>query len=138
MLIKRKTDLTEHDVTPFELYKERRRFIKAGVAATAALGFPWLAQARLTLGKITSGPFSTDEEKTPYKDVTTYNNFYEFGTDKAPDGHCRQGQGPHLHGVPALVQRQLQVGHTQRSEGVDGGVEHRRHRARHRALAQGL
>jgi sulfoxide reductase catalytic subunit YedY len=83
MLIKRKTDLTEHDVTPFELYKERRRFIKAGVAATAALGFPWLAQARLTLGKITSGPFSTDEEKTPYKDVTTYNNFYEFGTSKA-------------------------------------------------------
>jgi sulfoxide reductase catalytic subunit YedY len=83
MLIKRKTDLTEHDVTPFELYKERRRFIKAGVAATAALGFPWLAQARLTLGKITPGPFSTDEEKTPYKDVTTYNNFYEFGTSKA-------------------------------------------------------
>jgi len=83
MLIKRKTDLTEHDVTPFELYKERRRFIKTGVAATAALGFPWLAQARLTLGKITPGPFSTDEEKTPYKDVTTYNNFYEFGTSKA-------------------------------------------------------
>jgi len=82
MLIKRKTDLTEHDVTPFDLYKERRRFIKAGVAATAALGFPWLAQAKLTLGRITPGPFSTDEEQTPYKDVTTYNNFYEFGTGK--------------------------------------------------------
>jgi len=83
MLIKTKTDLTEHDVTPCELYRERRRFIKAGVAATAALGFPWLAQAKLTLGRITPGPFSTDEEKTPYKDVTTYNNFYEFGTSKA-------------------------------------------------------
>ena len=83
MLIKTKTDLTENDVTPYELYAERRRFIKAGVAATAALGFPWLARAKLTLGKITPSRFSTDEEKTPYKDVTTYNNFYEFGTSKS-------------------------------------------------------
>jgi sulfoxide reductase catalytic subunit YedY len=29
------------------------------------------------------GPFGTDEPKTPLRDVTTYNNFYEFGTDKA-------------------------------------------------------
>jgi sulfoxide reductase catalytic subunit YedY len=28
------------------------------------------------------GPFGTDEKLTPYKDVTTYNNFYEFSTDK--------------------------------------------------------
>src|SRR5206468_1582299 len=27
-------------------------------------------------------PFSTSEKQTPYKDVTTYNNFYEFGTGK--------------------------------------------------------
>jgi sulfoxide reductase catalytic subunit YedY len=26
--------------------------------------------------------FSTDEKQTPFKDITTYNNFYEFGTDK--------------------------------------------------------
>ncbi len=26
--------------------------------------------------------YKTDETKTPYKDITTYNNFYEFGTDK--------------------------------------------------------
>lgn len=91
MLIRKATNLTEADVTPYELYRERRNFIKAGVAATAALGFPWLAQARLTLGKITPGPFGTDEEKTPYKDVTTYNNFYEFGTSKA-DPAIRSGK----------------------------------------------
>jgi methionine sulfoxide reductase catalytic subunit len=83
MLIRKAGCLTEADVTPYELYRERRRFIKAGIAATAALGFPWLVQAKLTLGKITPGPFGTDEEKTPYKDVTTYNNFYEFGTSKS-------------------------------------------------------
>ncbi len=32
---------------------------------------------------IRKGPFGTDEAQTPYEDVTTYNNFYEFGTDKA-------------------------------------------------------
>jgi sulfoxide reductase catalytic subunit YedY len=83
MLIKKARDLTGVDVTPYALYRERRRFIRTGIAASAALGFPWLAQAKLTLGRITPGKFSSDEEKTPYKDVTTYNNFYEFGTSKS-------------------------------------------------------
>jgi sulfoxide reductase catalytic subunit YedY len=83
MLIKQAQDLTEADVTPYELYRERRRFIQTGIAASALLGFPWLAQAKLTLGKFSPSAFSTDEEKTSYKDVTTYNNFYEFGTSKA-------------------------------------------------------
>ncbi len=83
MLIKKPADLTENDVTPYKIYRERRRFIQAGVAATAALGFPWLAQARVKLGGITPGPFSTTEDKTPRKDVTSYNNFYEFGTAKS-------------------------------------------------------
>jgi len=32
------------------------------------------------------GPYDTVEKQTPYKDVTTYNNFYEFGFDK--DSAC--------------------------------------------------
>ena len=90
MLIRKARDLTEADVTPYELYRERRRFIKAGVAATAALGFPWLAQAGLTLGEVVPGAFATDEDKTPFKDVTGYNNFYEFGTGKS-DPSIRAG-----------------------------------------------
>jgi sulfoxide reductase catalytic subunit YedY len=35
------------------------------------------------------GPFGTDEAKTPFKDITTYNNFYELGTDKTdPSEHA--------------------------------------------------
>jgi len=83
MLIKTPTDLRDNDVTPYRLYQARRHFIKAGVAATAALGLPWLAQAKPSLGGIKPSDFSSDEEKTPYKDVTTYNNFYEFGTAKS-------------------------------------------------------
>lgn len=83
MLIKTTADLGEADVTPYEIYRERRRFIKTGIAATSLLGFPWLAHAKLKLGPAAASAFSTDEEQTPYKDVTTYNNFYEFGTSKS-------------------------------------------------------
>jgi len=83
MLIKKHHNLSENEVTPYCLYKERRRFIQAGIAATAALGLPWLAQAKSLPGPVRPGKFSTGEEKTPYKDVTSYNNFYEFGTGKA-------------------------------------------------------
>ncbi len=90
MLIKRAEDLTEADVTPYDVYRERRRFMQSGLAGAAALAMPWLARANITLGKITPGPFGTDEDKTPLKDVTTYNNFYEFGTSKA-DPAIRSG-----------------------------------------------
>jgi sulfoxide reductase catalytic subunit YedY len=37
---------------------------------------------------VVDGPFSTDEDTTAYKDITRYNNFYEFGTDKGdPAAH---------------------------------------------------
>jgi sulfoxide reductase catalytic subunit YedY len=67
------------------VYRSRRDFIRAagGLALATGLGLqaqPGLAAARLP-GVRT--PYGTDEERTPYKDVTTYNNYYEFGTDKS-------------------------------------------------------
>ena len=35
-------------------------------------------------------PLSTTEPPTPYEDVTTYNNFYEFGTDKGDPARERR------------------------------------------------
>ncbi len=77
MLIKRPHDMTENDVTDFSLYQRRRDFLKTlgGIALLSASGLPLVAQAR--------SPFSTDEEQTSYEDISTYNNFYEFGTDKS-------------------------------------------------------
>ena len=40
------------------------------------------AQANAKIDGIQKSPFSTTEKQTPYKDVTNYNNFYEFSTDK--------------------------------------------------------
>lgn len=76
MIIKHTNDLTENDVTEYDLYQRRRDFLKTlgGVALLSAAGLPLTAQAR--------SAFSTDEKATRFEDVTTYNNFYEFGTGK--------------------------------------------------------
>ncbi|MEE9492612.1 MAG: protein-methionine-sulfoxide reductase catalytic subunit MsrP [Gammaproteobacteria bacterium] len=82
-IIKQKNDLNESDVTPYGVYQQRRTFIKAGIAMAGLSALPSLATAKLSLGKIMPGQYSTDEEKTPLKDITSYNNFYEFGVDKS-------------------------------------------------------
>jgi sulfoxide reductase catalytic subunit YedY len=91
MQIRRKPDVSPSEITPRPVYSERRRFMlgAGAVGAAAALGGAGLllpgerAQAAAKLTGVKKSPLSTNEETTPYKDVTTYNNFYEFGTDKS-------------------------------------------------------
>jgi len=86
MLIKRPDDVLPSEITPRALFEARRRFLWAagGAVAGAALaaGWPQHAQAAAKLGPLGVSPLSSDEAPTTYKSVTTYNNFYEFGTDK--------------------------------------------------------
>ena len=42
------------------------------------------------LTNLKKSPLSTDEKLNSYKDITTYNNFYEFGLDKADPGEVRR------------------------------------------------
>lgn len=70
------------DVTPKHLYLNRRRFLATASAAAGALAVPFGALADTKLTGLKPSPFSTTEKPTPYEAVTTYNNFYEFGTGK--------------------------------------------------------
>ncbi|NPC52388.1 protein-methionine-sulfoxide reductase catalytic subunit MsrP [Corallococcus sp. AB032C] len=89
------------EVTPEKLYVRRREFIKnaglfAGTAAVVGGGLYLLGMKRTRpmdgfvpdAGTVAQpvvpaqGLFSTDEPRTPYEDITTYNNFYELGLDK--------------------------------------------------------
>jgi methionine sulfoxide reductase catalytic subunit len=86
MLIRRhsRSEPKSSEITPREVYHDRRRFMRGGLALGAGLLLPGAVHAQP--GKRLSfspGPFSTEESKTPYEDVTTYNNFFELGTDKA-------------------------------------------------------
>jgi methionine sulfoxide reductase catalytic subunit len=91
MLIKKVCDIKSSEITDKKLYLERRRFLQVASATvlTAAAGTlaprlsgPSFGQAREKLEGVQKSSFSTDEPLTPYKDITNYNNFYEFGTDK--------------------------------------------------------
>jgi len=89
MIIRRPPDIPSSEITPESVYLNRRTFIAA--AAVGAAGAAFVPRAL--------GAFQDDDQEVParfrnmrselderlnsYRDVTTYNNFYEFGTDKA-------------------------------------------------------
>lgn len=100
MLIKTPSDgftlRPDHEVTSLRIYEGRRDWMKlmAGGAAGAALA-SWASRdaqaqvarpnklAALAAAKSSVAGALTMEKITDYKDASTYNNFYEFGTDKA-------------------------------------------------------
>ena len=88
MLIRKPADIVPSEITPRHVYEGRREFVKqlgrVGIAAAAGGALaPALAQGGPKIAGIKPSPLSIMEKPTPYKDVTTYNNYYEFGTDKA-------------------------------------------------------
>lgn len=101
MIIQQKTDILPSEITPKEVFENRRHFIKQagfGLLATTALAQTNLlfaadatrsnapigktSKSLLSLPNFTKTAYGKDEKLTSYEDVTTYNNFYEFGTGK--------------------------------------------------------
>ncbi len=90
MLLKHAPDVRSSEITPKALYLRRREFFRAasGAAGAAATALAPLAVQRVAaqtgakLPNVRKSPLSADEKLTDYDDVTTYNNFYEFGTAK--------------------------------------------------------
>ncbi len=93
MLIRKKSDIPSSEITSKSEYLNRRNFIQ-GAAATlgaAAIG-GGLSRALVSpartveandkLATVKSQYTTTGETLTSFKDITSYNNFYEFGTDK--------------------------------------------------------
>ena len=87
MLIRRPSDIRPSDITSEPVYRARRQFLQAssvaaltasGLASTSALG----QKADTKIDGFKKSALSTSDIPNSYKDITTYNNFYEFGTDK--------------------------------------------------------
>ena len=87
MLIKRALDIPSSEITSENLYHNRREFIKTasavlGIAAAGTI-LPGCAPSVGAAAEPQSkGKYDTTEKPTPLQDVTTYNNYYEFGTGK--------------------------------------------------------
>ena len=90
MLIKQAPDIRSSEITDERLYRSRRQFIQAasGAAMGAVAGATVLGRyggalhAQETIPNLQTSPLSTDEDLNSYDDITSYNNFYEFGIDK--------------------------------------------------------
>lgn len=93
MLIKKASDIKSSEITDEKLYRNRRQFmLGAGVAAAGALlagckktppPAAVAAAAPIKLENVVKSSFTVEEPINSLKDITTYNNFYEFGTDKS-------------------------------------------------------
>jgi sulfoxide reductase catalytic subunit YedY len=98
MIIRRPADIPSSEITPEGVYVNRRKFIKAAATAGAAgmaMGPAVLAGAEPKQSQEIPERFKTlrsemGEELNSYEAVTTYNNFYEFGTAKS-DPHENSG-----------------------------------------------
>jgi sulfoxide reductase catalytic subunit YedY len=96
MLIKRPSDIRSSEITDRKLYLNRREFLQAA-AGTAAVGAGMLAagETLFAAGKpaphgrklenVKPSTLSVDiakEKPNSWEQITTYNNYYEFGADK--------------------------------------------------------
>jgi sulfoxide reductase catalytic subunit YedY len=75
VLIRRAADIRSSEITPESLYLGRREFVAAASAAVLGLAAP-------SVGRAASRRAAADDKPNSYDDITHYNNFYEFGTDK--------------------------------------------------------
>ncbi len=124
MLIKRPADIRSSEITDKKVYLNRREFMSVAVTAAAGLGIVGGSSVGIEAQEAAHGTkiagiagirksvLSTTERPNSWKDLTTFNNYYEFGIDKdlpakfagklktepwtiAVDGECgKQGNMP--------------------------------------------
>jgi len=86
MLIQKPTAFRYSEITPRSVYLNRRRFlasVPAGLVAGREVLIPARARAAAKFQNLAKSPLSTLNEKpNSFKDISTYNNYYEFGTTK--------------------------------------------------------
>ncbi len=96
MIIRKAPDIRPSEITSKANYVNRRAFMRvAGAASVAALFGPAgaatvPADVGAAIPNIGKSPFSTTETPNSFDDITTYNNYYEFGTGKS-DPHENAG-----------------------------------------------
>src|SRR5262245_60086730 len=81
MIIKNGSDIRSSEITPRDVWISRREFFRS--AAGLAAGLVAIDAAASDKLAVSKRVVTTTDALTPYSSVTTFNNFYEFGSDKA-------------------------------------------------------
>ena len=78
-----KNPIRPSEITPEHIYNDRRKFLKSIAIGLGATALSSMAFAKVrSLDNIVDSDLSIGDKKTSFKDITTYNNYYEFGTKK--------------------------------------------------------
>jgi methionine sulfoxide reductase catalytic subunit len=98
MLIQRKPSnlILSSEITPREIVETRRQFLRqmalvSGASLLEMVNRDVFAQDTKKLAAAANPNYVLMENKTAYQDATTYNNYYEFGTDKADPARLAGG-----------------------------------------------
>ncbi len=91
MKYRRPPVIAPSEITPRQVYRSRRGFLAGLAAAGLGAGLPGVATAQMilnvapvrTLRYTPNARYSTSEAKNSLAEISGYNNFYEFGTDKS-------------------------------------------------------
>ena len=76
-------DMSEHEVTPQSVWESRRDFLQKSMVVSAVAGFTLSPMGAFAgLNATSNSAFRPEDKLTSRDKVTTYNNFYEFGTSK--------------------------------------------------------
>ena len=101
MLIKKPVDIRPSEISSKENYLNRRRFIQSGAIAGGSLLTGQALAALLPMDRgaklndVRESDFSTGEAANSFEDISTYNNYYEFGTRKGDPHRNAQNFEPH-------------------------------------------
>jgi methionine sulfoxide reductase catalytic subunit len=76
------SDIQPSEITPPEVFRQRRSLLKAAGAISTGLWLPFNALAATAALDAKKTAYGQEEKLTSYEDVTSYNNYYEFGTGK--------------------------------------------------------
>ena len=83
MLIKAPPSIVPSEITPEQLFKSRRKFIKSALVTSAAAVLPWGLNAETgKYAQVPVGPYSAKLQVSDVEDIASYTNYYEFTTNK--------------------------------------------------------
>jgi len=83
MIIKQASDIKPSEITPKSIYLNRRKFMQQAATAGLLLSVDAMLPAwAKKWPELKNSPYDTTDKINSFEDITSYNNFYEFGTGK--------------------------------------------------------
>jgi sulfoxide reductase catalytic subunit YedY len=96
VIIQKPSNIKTSEITPKSVYLDRRKFMQQAIASSLLLSVDAMLPAwAKKWPNLKQSTYSTDDTVNSFEDITTYNNFYEFGTGKTDPHKNAKDFNPH-------------------------------------------